>query len=496
MRWPTLAAVALVGLALAGCGEAARQRSVVLRMYSPDPAGIQHDPAVELFIERVARLSGGRLRIDVESYPRRVDGSVDEAGLLRAVAAGAADLGWAHTASFDAVGVDAFDALEVPMLIDSYPTETAVIRTVLAKHMLAGVSRAGLSGLALVAGPLERLIGTRTPLRGASDIRGHAFAVRLSTVARMAVRALGGQAVALVPGLPGLYWSASNLPGPPAFAEDDLDSIFFDRYGGRCDFGIEHCDTSRPWVITNVVLGPSVEAIVANPARLRRLSASQRGWLTRAAVDATAYSTAVAGRDDRLAPELCAAGVRFSAASPATRAGLSRTWRPLYARLEAGATASAIRTILALRGRQPAPAPLPVPRDCHREPARADAAHGVRSTLPTGVYRLQVTAADIREAGAQGLGGVQAGVETLTLRDGHWRLAFTEPSGEAAEYGTYAGTPLRTAWFTDRAGQDEEEFFSIVASRDGLLFHVVDSWADDRVEGAIYASHRWLRIGG
>ena len=247
--------------------------------------------------------------------------------------------------------------------------------------------------------------------------------------------------------------------------------------------------------MTNVVLGPSVEAVVANPARLRRLSATQRGWLTRAAADAMAYSTRIAGRDDRLAPELCAAGVRFSAASPATLAALSRAWRPLYARLEAGADAPAISTILALRGRHPGPARVPVPGDCHREPARADSAHGVHSTLPGAVYRLQVTAADIRDAGAQGIGGVQPGVETLTLHDGHWRLAFTEPSGEATDYGTYAGTPLRTAWFTDRAGQLEEEFFSIVATRDELFFHVVQSWADDRVEQAIYASHPWQRIG-
>ena len=493
MRCPALAAVSLVGLALAGCGAAPRHAAVVLRMESPDPAGIQHDPAVAVFVKRVARLSGGQLRIEVESYPRRVGGSVDEAGLLRAVAGGKADLGWAHTASFDAVGVDAFDTLDVPMLIDSYATETAVIRSALATRMLAGVSRGGLTGLALLAGPLNRLIGTRAPLRGAGDLRGHAFAVRLSTVARMTVRAVGGQAVALVPGLTALYWSTLDRPGPPAFAEDDLDSIFFDRFGGRCDFGVNRCDTSRPWVMTNVVLGPSVAAIVANPARLRRLSAAQRGWLTRAAADAMTYSTRVYGRDDRLALELCAAGVRFSAASGATLAGLRSAWRPLYAQLEHGPAGSAVRRILALSS-QAAPARLSVPSGCHREPARADAAHGVRSSLPNGVYRLQVTAADIRDAGVQGLGGVQAGVETLTLRDGHWRLAFTEPTG-GAEYGTYAGTPLRTAWFTDRAGQLEEEFFSILPSRNGLLFHVVQSWGDDRVEGVIYAAHRWQRIG-
>ncbi len=78
-------------------------------------------------------------------------------------------------------------------------------------------------------------------------------------------------------------------------------------------------------------------------------------------------------------------------------------------------------------------------------------AHGVRSTLPDGVYRIQVTAADIRAAGAQGLGGVWPAVETLTLRDGHWRLDFTEPTIDA-EYGTYAGTPLAYG-LVDRPGR-------------------------------------------
>jgi len=244
---PALAALALVGLALAGAARRRGSARSCCEWRAPTPPASTRSGGGALC--RAGRAPvGGRLRIEVESYPRRVDGSVDEAGLLRAVAGGEADLGWAHTASFDAVGVDAFDALEVPMLIDSYPTETAVIRSALATRMLAGVSRARLTGLALLAGPLDRLIDTSGQLRGASDIRGHAFAVRLSPVARMAVRA-----VAVTP----WRWSQgsrvstgmqTNLPGPQAFAEDDLDSIFFDRYGGRCDFGVERCDTSRPWV--------------------------------------------------------------------------------------------------------------------------------------------------------------------------------------------------------------------------------------------------------
>ncbi len=494
MRRAAFVAVALTMLSLSGCGEALRPPAVVLRMESPDPAGIQHDPAVAFFIDRVASLSGGRLRIDFETYPSSEDGAVDEAATLRAVAGGKADLGWAHTSSFDAVDVHAFDALDVPALIDSYPTEMAIIRSNLASRMLADVDHAGLAGVALLAGPLNRLIGTTAPLRSAGDIRGHALDLGPSTVAHMAIRALGGEPVQLTAGVPDLYRNGLGLPASPTFLEDDLDSIFFDRYGGRCDFGQAGCDTSRPWVMTNVVLGPAAEAIIANPGRLRRLSARQRSWLTHAAADATAYSARVANEDDRLIPELCAAGVRFGRASGATVASLRRAWRPLYAQLERGSAGPAISRILMLRNRSAAPAPLPVSPDCHRQPRRATAAHGVRSTLPDGIYRLRVTAADIRAAGAQGVGGVSPAVETLILRDGHWRLTFTEPTGDA-EYGSYAGTPLRTAWFTDRAGQLEEEFFSIVASPTGLRFNVVQSWADLRVERAIYASHLWQRIG-
>jgi TRAP-type C4-dicarboxylate transport system substrate-binding protein len=499
MRRATAVAVVLAALSLTGCGGAPRHRAVVLRMDSPDPAGIEHDPAVAFFVRQVARLSGGRLRIEVENYPRGQDGSVDEAAVLRAVAAGKADLGWAHNGSFDAVGVHAFDALDVPLLIDNYSSETAVIRSDLAKRMLAGVKPAGLVGLALLAGPLNRLVGTSTPLHGAGDIRGRSFALRPSSVARMAVRALGGDpsqlSYQLVSEYPGLYVNAAERPGPPAFLDDDLDSIFFDRYGGRCPTQSAGCETSRPWVMTDVVLGPSAEAVVANPARLRSLSARQRSWLTRAAADATSYSTLVADQDARLVPELCAAGVRFSTGSPAIVAGLRRAWRPLYAKLEAGPAGSAIRRILALRSRTPAPASLRIPRGCHRQPRQPYTAHGVRSTVPDGVYRIQVTAADIRAAGAQGLGGVGPAVETLTLRHGHWRLDFTEPTLDA-EYGTYAGTPLRTAWWTDRAGQIEESFFSVVVNRAGLRFYIVQSWDDYRVEDALYASHVWQRIGG
>jgi TRAP-type C4-dicarboxylate transport system substrate-binding protein len=500
MSRATVLFLALAVIFLTGCGAASKPAGLVLAMESPDPAGIEHDPAVAYFVNRVAQLSGGLLRIEVDNV-RPQDGSVHETSVLRVVARGAADLGWAHTRSFGFVNVHAFDALDAPMLIDNYRTESAVIGSGLATSMLAGVNRAGLTGLALLAGPLNRLIGTRTPLRGAGDIRGHVFALRRSSFADMVVRALGGRPVELSYGSVdvGLYTNVNdNQLAPPAFLEDDLDSIFFDRRGscptqlGQTQF--PECGTSRPWVMANAVLGASPEVIVANPGRLRRMSARQRSWLMRAAADAARYSTQVADRDARLVPQLCAAGVRFATASPATVASLRRALQPLYASLKRGPAGPAIRRIATLGGGLSAPPSLRIPSDCQRQPRQAYTAHGVRSSVPDGVYRIQVTAADIAAAGAQNL-GVNPGVETLTLRNGHWLLSITEP-GDSTEQGTYAGTPLRTAWFTDRPGFDQESFYSIAVSPSGLRFHIVQSWDAFLIDQATYGLHTWRRIGG
>jgi Bacterial extracellular solute-binding protein, family 7 len=123
----------------------------VLRLASADPAGIEHEPAVAFFIDRVAKLSKGRLRIAVDE--RRAPWH--EVRVLQDVARGEADLGWAHTRTFDNVGVRSFVALDAPMLIDGYGAEHAVLRSSLATEMLAGTRSAGLHGLAVLSGDLR-----------------------------------------------------------------------------------------------------------------------------------------------------------------------------------------------------------------------------------------------------------------------------------------------------------------------------------------------------
>jgi len=289
--------------------------------------------------------------------------------------------------------------------------------------------------------------------------------------------------------LDGVYCAAR-----PGVLEDDLDGLFFDRLGARCTPEADHRAVAVPWVSTNAVLGVRTSALVANPRALRGLGARERAWVRAAAVEAERRSTRVGDAGDRRrVAELCAAGVRFAAASPAMVDDLRRAWAPLYARLAARpAVGSAIRRIEAIRGDAPGATPLRVPPGCDRARPPVGPARGVRSPLPDGVYRVRLTAADLAAAGADP--GDRTGVVTLTLRGGHWRLVFTEPA-RAVRDGTYAGTAPRTVWQSAGPAGRDEAYVSVAVDRGGgLRFHVARAGNLASAQ-ALLASHRWRRIG-
>ncbi len=146
----------VVALALAGCGSLAGSKAggpgtpVVLRMATRH--GIsgfmpQIDPYL---VNRVAKLSAGNVQIDMvyhvgENVP---DG---EQQIVRGVAAGRYDLGVVGTRVFDTLGVDSFQALTAPMLIDSYPLEQAVIDSGIPAQMMPALDKVGVKGLGVLA---------------------------------------------------------------------------------------------------------------------------------------------------------------------------------------------------------------------------------------------------------------------------------------------------------------------------------------------------------
>jgi hypothetical protein len=292
-----------------------------------------------------------------------------------------------------------------------------------------------------------------------------------------------------------MYSDGAYCAGRPGVLEADLDRLFFDRLGSRCAASAAGGrSVPVPWVARNAVVGVRTAALFGNPAALSRLSARERAWIRTAAHDATRFSATLGDRaDERIASELCAAGVRFAAVSPSMLAGLRRVWAPLYARLEAEPVVGAtIRRIEDLRGDALHAVPLSVPGGCEGTRPPVGPARGVRSPLPDGVYRTRVTKADLVAALADP--GDRTGVVTLTLRGGRWQLVFTEPA-RATRAGTYAGTAARTVWQSAGPAGRDEAYVSIAVDRGGgLRFHVARA-ANLPSAQAVYASHRWRRIG-
>jgi TRAP-type C4-dicarboxylate transport system substrate-binding protein len=188
-----VAAVILAG----GCsgGESASSKAggaappVVLQMGNAY-GDLNSLPAVEYFVSQVKGRSGGNLRVELKNtYGDYADDA--EQLVVRGVAAGQLDLGWAGTRVFDTMGVTSFQALQAPMLIDSYPLEEAVIKAGIPNQMLHGLDKLGVAGLGVLADGLRKPVAVKRPLLSLTDWHGVKFGTLTSQGQAEAIRALG-----------------------------------------------------------------------------------------------------------------------------------------------------------------------------------------------------------------------------------------------------------------------------------------------------------------
>src|SRR5512132_2438310 len=123
-RWRRVTVI-LFALALTGgCGSSGSgdksggpDEPKVLVLANNDGVNLDGAPAVQRFVDQVREISHGRLTVRVESSWA---GGTTETSVVKDVAAGKADLGWAGTRAFDLLGVDSFRPLHAPFLVDSY----------------------------------------------------------------------------------------------------------------------------------------------------------------------------------------------------------------------------------------------------------------------------------------------------------------------------------------------------------------------------------------
>src|SRR5262249_22114292 len=152
------AAALITLIALAGCFAAGGDKSG--GSSSPPELGLANNdgkldgvPSVAPVVQRAAAVSGREVPGPGEArmgggVEWRWRGGEDEPRVIKDVAAGRADLGWAGTRAFDLVGVAAFRPLHAPFLVGTYAAETAVVSDhTLMRELLGALEPLGLSGL-------------------------------------------------------------------------------------------------------------------------------------------------------------------------------------------------------------------------------------------------------------------------------------------------------------------------------------------------------------
>jgi TRAP-type transport system periplasmic protein len=250
--------------------------------------GNEDQGLLQSWLDEVDTLSHGRLRIRVLS-DWRVGESDFESGLIGDVRSGRAELGWVGTRAWTANGVNVFDALNAPFLIDSYATEEAVLRGANQARLFAGVTAAGVEPVGLLPGPLHLLLARR-PVEGATDLRGLKIGLAASEVGQRALRMLGASPVPLARGA-----SMSGLDAVTASLGD-----LAGRYIGQA----RYLNADAPF-------GAAPRLIFANRSTWANLSQDEREILRRAAELAFASTLRTIEAGDRAGmTQLCNGGVR------------------------------------------------------------------------------------------------------------------------------------------------------------------------------------------
>ncbi|GAA1974445.1 TRAP transporter substrate-binding protein DctP [Microbacterium pumilum] len=408
--------------ALSGCSnvdvvadKAGGSGPVSLRMADAN-GRIDYEPAVSAFVDAVAEVSGGELIIEVVNEWGGTPADPEQT-VVRDVAAGQADLGWAGTRVFDLLGVDALTPLTAPLVIDSYALEDAVITSELAPELLSSVDELGITGLALLGGGLRKPIAAESPLLSVDDWKGVTFQSFPSAGQAAAITALGATPSNVLWG----ELDASVAAGEVRGFEKNLHIVLMNAQ--------QHI---APFITTNVNLWPEPSIVFANPAALARLTDTQRGWLAEAARQTAAESSKLF--DDQSDLEaLCAQGAQPVSATDADLDGLRAALEPVVEAIRTGPAATTLKRIEALKGAVTPEPPLSLPANCGTE---APAKPTVGTADVDGTYRWVITADDAKRFGTAG-DKTDEGLSrfpvtfTATLRDGGWTMAEDDEPGRS-----------------------------------------------------------------
>lgn len=368
-RWiGTRLLVSMVGLGFLAGGCAA----------VPDRAGgdaaVQHanfgfaDPTdappaeIGAWFDAVDKYSRGTFTFDVHSAWDR-SGPDFEARTIRDVVAGRIDMGWVGARAFDSVGVTDFQPLLAPFLIDSLDLEGRVFEAGIPQEMLAGAERAGVVAVAVLPGPMRKMLGVAKPFTKPSDFAGTVVGIQASRVADWTFRALGATAKEVPP--------EAKLSGVDGYEQQQLNLMQY--------------ELSASAVTGNLNFWPRPLVVIMNRDAYARLSDTQRSALTNASRAAVSTALEAARNEDADgAQRICTSPLPIVAASAPSLAALRKAVQPVYDKIAAngrnGAILSQIEHVKGQLSVDPDSVTCPT-----TPPPTSD------SPIPEGRYRMMLT---------------------------------------------------------------------------------------------------------
>jgi hypothetical protein len=296
------------------------------------------------------------------------------------------------------------------MTITSYEAEKALVTSPVADQLLSRLEGSGVVGLSLAVGPLRRPFAAEAPLLSLGDWAGTPFRVYNSVIQDAAVRALNATPVNV-----GYTWVDDVRGGTLRGAEFDI-----------AQYHANGLTTEAGNVTSNVVMWPKVFVLSISQELFDSLTEQQRGWVREAAARATQASVNATYDETTLARELCGKGARFVEASDSQIADLRAALQPVIEGLATDPDdAALLEEIRAIAFEHPGVDQPDVPAECTKGTATegaAGAAPQEGSAIPEGIYRVEITAADVEGAGLSNSDG-WSGTWTLTIEDAMWQLA-------------------------------------------------------------------------
>lgn len=319
---------------------------VVIRLATAENATAPYAASVRDFADRVGRLTGGGVRVDIDFEAIRWT-QASEATLTRMVRDGRLDLALVPPRVFDTVGIPEFAALQTPMLIDTPELAGAVATGEVGEKLLAGLGDDGLVGLGLVYEGLRRPLATNGAVTRADQFRGLPIRVSPSGVGDQLFRALGA-----VPDHSDNH--ATDSSGKPFVLVET-------------EFQLAGTDFPTGSTMTaNLVFFPKYDALLANSVAFHRLTDAQQQAVRRAARETAEGSASTTEDDEAAAARFCEIGGQVVLAPPDQLDAARRLLSPVTAELRTKTeTAATVTAIEALKTTVNAPT-WTLPAACHQ----------------------------------------------------------------------------------------------------------------------------------